>query len=98
MCFINIFIITLSLNIFSDNSLILKNLIVEEGFSVEIFIDEIDTPRQIAESEAGNIFVGSRKAGTISVINSNKDIRVIAKGLSNSTGVTSHNGDHHCGK
>ena len=68
-------------------------MIVEEGFSVEIFVDEIDTPRQIAESEAGNIFVGSRKAGTISVINSKRDIRVIAKGLSNSTGVTYHDGD-----
>ena len=56
-------------------------------------MDNIDTPRQIAESESGNIFVGSRNAGTISVIDSNKDVRVIAKGLSNSTGVTYHDGD-----
>ena len=72
---------------------IINSLNVPNGFKIEVFVDGIDTPRQIAESKSGNIFVGSRNAGTISVINSNKDIRVIAKGLSNSTGVTYHDGD-----
>ena len=86
-------IISFSSNVSSDSSKLIENLEIEKGFSIEIFVDNIDTPRQIAESDSGNIFVGSRSAGTITVINKNKDIRVIAKGLSNSTGVTYHNGD-----
>jgi hypothetical protein len=81
-------IISFSSYVSSDSLKLIENLKIEKGFSIEIFVDNIDTPRQIAESDSGNIFVGSRNAGTISVINTNKDIRVIAKGISNSTGVT----------
>ena len=86
-------IISFSSNVSSDSSKLIENLEIEKGFSIEIFVDNIDTPRQIAESDSGNIFVGSRSAGTITAINKNKDIRVIAEGLSNSTGVTFHDGD-----
>ena len=71
----------------------INQLQIEEGFNIEIFVENIDTPRQMAESDNGNIFVGSRSGGTISVIDKNKNIRVIAKDLSNSTGVTYHDGD-----
>ena len=92
--FINlIIIITFSSKTFSDSSLILDSLTIEKGFKIEIFAENIDTPRQIAESDAGNIFVGSRSGGTISVIDSNGIVRVIVKDLSNSTGVTYHKGD-----
>ena len=92
--FINlIIIITFSSKTFSDSSLILDSLTIEKGFKIEIFAENIDTPRQIAESDAGNIFVGSRSGGTISVIDSNGIVRVIVKDLSNSTGVTYHEGD-----
>ncbi len=86
-------IISFSLNIFSDSSKLIQNLEIEKGFSIEIFAEGLNTPRQIAESDAGNIFVGSRSGGTISAIDSYKNIRVIAEGLSNSTGVTYHEGD-----
>ena len=86
-------IITFSSKTLSDSSLILDNLKIEKGFKIEIFAENIDTPRQIAESDAGNIFVGSRSAGTISVIDSKGSMRVIAEGLSNSTGVTYHDND-----
>ena len=76
-------IISFSLNVSSDSSKLIENLKTEKGFSIEIFVENIDTPRQVAESDSGNIFVGSRNAGTISAISGNKDIRVIAKGLSN---------------
>ena len=66
---------------------------LHEGFRIEVFVEEIDSPRQIAESDAGNIFVGSRKGGMINAIDLNKNIRVIADGLSNSTGVAYHEGD-----
>ena len=91
--FLYLIIITFSVNFFADNASILKSLKVDDGFKVEIFIDEIDTPRQIAESSGGNIFVGSRSSGKITVIDTNKNTRVIAKGLSNATGVTYHKGD-----
>ena len=84
-------------SVFHPNSLyskeILSNLRIEDGFQIEIFVDEINTPRQIAESDAGTIFVGSRSGGTITAIDRNKNIRIIAKDLSNSTGVTYHKGD-----
>ena len=76
----------------SSNSII-SNLEIEDGFSIEIFVDEIDTPRQIAESDEGLIFVGSRSGGVIYAIDQNKNKRIIANNLSNSTGVTFHDGD-----
>ena len=79
--------------IFSLNLHSVEFLTIEDDFKIEVFVSNIDTPRQIAESDAGNIFVGSRSGGTVSVIDANKNIRVIAEGLSNSTGVTYHNGD-----
>jgi len=79
-------------NYASSNSII-TNLEIEDGFNIEIFVDEIDTPRQIAESDEGLIFVGSRSGGVIYAIDKNKNKRIIAKNLSNSTGVTFHNGD-----
>ena len=81
--FLHLFIIiTFSSKTFSDSSLILNNLKIEKGFEIEIFAENIDTPRQIAESDAGNIFVGSRNSGTISVIDSDGNIRIIVDNLS----------------
>ena len=88
-----IVIIFLPSHITADSSAIINNLKAEPGFSIEIFIDDIDTPRQIAESDAGNIFVGSRKGGKIISIDIDKNVRILAEGLSNSTGVTFHEGD-----
>ncbi len=86
-------LISLSLNANSNSSNIIENLKIEKGFSIEIFLENIDTPRQMAESDAGSIFVGSRSGGTIIAIDKSKNVRIIAKDLSNSTGVTYHNGD-----
>ncbi|GIR01245.1 MAG: sorbosone dehydrogenase [Gammaproteobacteria bacterium] len=86
-------LISFSLNANSNSSNIIENLKIEKGFSIEIFLENIDTPRQMAESDAGSIFVGSRSGGTIIAIDKSKNVRIIAKDLSNSTGVTYHNGD-----
>ena len=92
--FLNLFVIlSFAINGNSDSANIIKNLQVKEGFSIEIFVENIDTPRQIAESKAGNIFVGSRSGGIINVIDRDMNIRVIARDLSNATGVTYRNGD-----
>ncbi len=89
----SIVIIFLPSHITANSSVIINNLKAEPGFSIEIFIDDIDSPRQIAESDAGNIFVGSRKGGKIISIDIDKNVRILAEGLSNSTGVTFHEGD-----
>ena len=86
-------IIYFSNNILSNPQNIINKLKIEDGFLIEVFIHDIDTPRQIAESDEGNIFVGSRNAGTISAIDKDKNVRIVAKDLSNSTGVTYYDGD-----
>ena len=91
--FFSLIIITLSTYAFSNSSTILDALETEEGFEISIFLDNIESPRQMTESDAGNIFVGSRTAGTITAIDTKNRKRVIASGLSNSTGVTYHDGD-----
>ena len=52
--------------LYTDSQKIIENLKIENGFLLEVFVENINTPRQIAESESGNIFVGSRNGGTIS--------------------------------
>ena len=88
-----IVIISFSQDLLPNPSKVISNLQIEKGFSIEIFAENLDTPRQIAESEAGFIFVGSRSGGIITAIDKNKNTRVIVKDLSNATGVTYHNGD-----
>ena len=46
--------LSISLNINAND--LITNLRIEEGFVIEIFVDDIDTPRQIAESDEGIIF------------------------------------------
>ena len=77
----------------ADPHSVIQELKIEKDFKIEVFAESIDSPRQIAESDAGVIFVGSRTAGTITAIDKNMNQRIIAKGLSNSTGVTYHDGD-----
>ena len=88
-------ILILNFSLFSnaDPHSVIQELKIEKDFKIEVFAESIDSPRQIAESDAGVIFVGSRTAGTITAIDKNMNQRIIAKGLSNSTGVTYHDGD-----
>ena len=39
----------------------INKLDVPENFKVEIFVEDIEAPRQMAEGEDGYIFVGSKK-------------------------------------
>jgi hypothetical protein len=65
--FFFLFLVTFlfSTSIYSDSQKIIENLKIADGFIIEVFAENINTPRQIAESSAGNIFVGSRNGGTI---------------------------------
>ena len=77
----------------ADSENTLNMLSIEPGFKIEIFVDNIDTPRQIAQSTSGNIFVGSKNGGIINAILPDRSIRTIAKGLKYATGVTFYEGD-----
>jgi len=82
--------------VYSD---ILKSLIIDQAYQIQIFASELDSPRQLAESPAGRIFVGSRTGGSIFAIrdtdnNGVSDERVlVADGLTLATGVSIFDGD-----
>ena len=77
----------------------LDELILPTGFEISIFADELDTPRQISETDNGYVIVGSKKGDKIYALYDNdfdgyaeKKI-LIADGLQNPTGVSIYNGD-----
>ena len=75
----------------------INKLDVPENFQVEIFVDNIEAPRQMAEGDDGYIFVGSKK-GLVYIMrdhdNNGKidDVEIIAKDLNDSSGVAYHAG------
>ena len=79
----------------SDN---INHLLAPDGFEINIFASELQSPRQITETEDGHIIVGSKKGSeVIALIDKNNDGRfkklVIANGLQNPAGVAYYNGD-----
>ena len=76
----------------------LEMLMLEPGFKISIFADNLSSPRQIAEGKNGTIFVGERTGQIIALTDSDKNgeadyKRVIAKDLEYSTGISIFNGD-----
>tara|TARA_B100000902_G_scaffold393261_1_gene447152 strand:+ start:521 stop:1633 length:1113 start_codon:yes stop_codon:yes gene_type:complete len=76
----------------------LEMLVLEPGFKISIFADNLSSPRQIAEGKNGTIFVGERTGQIIALADSDKNgeadyKRVIAKDLEYSTGISIFNGD-----
>ena len=55
---ITAFIIFFSVSLNSAN---LERLIIPEGFEISIFADELESPRQLAETDAGYVIAGSKK-------------------------------------
>ena len=90
-CLLIICLLLISLISSADNKY--KDLIVPDGFSVELYASDITSPRQMVEGK-DYIFVGGIK-GKIYAINKNnqKEIEVIVSGLNNSRGVAISNGD-----
>jgi len=89
-------VIFLSLNALAIS---VNSLQIPNGFVIEIFAQDINAPRQMAQGERGYIFVGSRKAGELIVIkdSDNNGIsdykRVIANSLNQPSGISFYNGD-----
>jgi glucose/arabinose dehydrogenase len=76
----------------------INNLNVPENFVIEIFADDLNSPRQIAETDNGHIIVGSKKGNElVALVDLNNDgsyqQMVVASGLENPAGVAVHKGD-----
>ena len=91
-----VFIISLiyffSLVINADSNI--KKLILPEGFEISVFAEGLESPRQITETDAGHIIVGSKNGNEIFAILDQKKTKIlIADGLQNPTGVVFFEGD-----
>ena len=87
-----------SLSFFADSDQILDQLNVPDGFEIEIFSDELDSPRQLTETENGHIIVGSKNGNTVTALvdknnDGNYEKVIVANGLENPAGVAIHKGD-----
>jgi glucose/arabinose dehydrogenase len=86
----------LILNVQSND---VNKLNIPEGFQITIYAENIESPRQITESEDGYIIVGSKNGKSIYALSDNdndgfaEEKILIANGLQNPTGVTVHKGD-----
>jgi len=82
-----------------NNTSNLSQLNVPDGFEITIFAEELNSPRQITETENGYVIVGSKKGDKIFALYDSdldgyaeKKI-LIASELQNPTGVSFHQGD-----
>ena len=92
------FLFFISFSHFQLSSQDLEHLIIESGFNISIYADNLDAPRQMAESKDGTIFVGEKGGQVIALRDTDKNgqadfKRVIAKNLTLSTGVSIYDGD-----
>ena len=77
----------------------LSNILLPNGFKIEVFAEGIIGPRQMAEGSNGEIYIGSRKSGKIVLIqdrdkNGKTDyMRIIAENLNQPSGVSFYSGD-----
>ncbi len=76
----------------------LDQLVLEEGFSISIFAENLDSPRQMVEGKNGTIFVGERNGKILALrdLDNNGQVDskiIVADGLTYSTGVSLFNGD-----
>ena len=87
-------------NLFASN---IDKLNLPEGFSISIYADQISSPRQIAESKSGIVFIGTKvqkndNGKIFALVDENKDGYaetkiIVADNLDYPTGVSIHNGD-----
>lgn len=77
----------------------LNHLRVPDGFTLSLFAENIDNARQLAESEAGIVYAGSRRAGNVyALFDENNDGRAevsltLASNLTLPSGIALLNGD-----
>lgn len=77
----------------------INKLYVPEGFEISIYADNLDSPRQLTETDDGFIIVGSKNGDKIFALNDANNDGVaeqkilLANGLQNPTGVSFYKGD-----
>ena len=77
----------------------LDKLIIPDGFEISIYAENLDSPRQLTETDKGYVVAGSKKGDKIyAFLDNNSDGYaekriLVAENLQNPTGVTFHNGD-----
>lgn len=93
------FILLISFNDSISADSYLDKLIIPDGFEISIYADNLDSPRQLTETDKGYVVAGSKKGDKIYAIHdinsdgyAEKRI-LVADNLQNPTGVTFHNGD-----
>ena len=93
------FILLISFNNSISADSYLDKLIIPDGFEISIYADNLDSPRQLTETDKGYVVAGSKKGDKIYAIHdinsdgyAEKRI-LVADNLQNPTGVTFHNGD-----
>ena len=93
------FILLISFNNSISADSYLDKLIIPDGFEISIYADNLDSPRQLTETDKGYVVAGSKKGNKIYAIHdinsdgyAEKRI-LVADNLQNPTGVTFHNGD-----
>jgi len=81
-----------------DSEVDLNQLVLEDGFSISIFAENLDSPRQMVEGKNGTIFVGERNGRILALRdldnNGQVDSKIlVADQLTYSTGVSLFDGD-----
>ena len=85
-------------SIFVNSQQNIDKLNIPIGFEINIFADNLDTPRQIAETNNGHISVGSKSGSeVVALIKKNKNDKyekvIVANNLKNPAGVSVFMGD-----
>ncbi len=82
-----------------DHDLPLDRLWLPKGFTVEVYVSDIENARSMARGDEGTLFVGTRSKGNVyAVLDRENDLTpdttlTIAKGLKMPNGVALHEGD-----
>jgi glucose/arabinose dehydrogenase len=93
----SLLVLFFSLNILTNENLMKLNL--PKNFEISIFANNLESPRQMAETKNGFVIVGSKSGQSIYALHDNNndgtaEIKIlIAKDLQNPTGVTVHKND-----
>ena len=94
---VSLITLSVSLNVLTSENLM--SLKLPKNFEISIFANNLESPRQMAETKNGFVIVGSKNGKSIYALHDNNndgiaEIKIlIAKDLQNPTGVTVHKND-----
>tara|TARA_X000001036_G_scaffold436298_1_gene479177 strand:+ start:2339 stop:3493 length:1155 start_codon:yes stop_codon:yes gene_type:complete len=102
--FLRIYLFVLFFGVILNNHLVatpslVNKLNLPKGFKITIYADDLESPRQITETDNGYIIIGSKNGKNVYALKDfNKDGRadkkiLLAKDLQNPTGVVVHQGN-----